>query len=127
MLAGLTLAANPYADHSDEELTRVAADWETLSTEARRDFVLEMRRRMAENGRKTAVPVEVRRRFGRAVRRADGSVVRIEQVVRIRPRDPEAAATEPDEYGKGFERRAERTTDPVPAPTIQVKQSVKED
>ena len=129
--------ANPYAEYSDDQLTGVAADWESLSSEERRDFFLEMRRRMAEHGRGQAIPVEVRRRFGRTVRGPDGSVVHIEQVVRIRSRPPEAApggpAAEassgegPDDYGKGFERRVEEAEDTVRAPVVQVKKTVRGD
>lgn len=138
-LLALPVAAdsNPYAEYSDDQLTRVAADWESLGSEARRDFFLEMRRRMAEHGRGQAMPVEVRRRFGRTVRGPDGSVVHIEQVVRIRSRPPEAAPGEaadeaspgegPDDYGKGFERRAEEAEDTVRAPVVKVNKTVKGD
>jgi len=129
--------SNPYAEYSDEQLTRVAADWEALGSEERRDFFLEMRRRMAEHGRGQAIPVEVRRRFGRTVRGPDGSVVHIEQVVRIRSRPPEAApgasvdeaspGEGPDDYGKGFERRVEEAEDTVGAPVVKVNKTVKGD
>ncbi len=124
--------SNPYAEYSDEQLTRVASDWESLGSEERRDFFLEMRRRMAEHGRGQAIPVEVRRRFGRTVRGPDGSVVHIEQVVRIRSRPPEAALEEgpeegPDDYGKGFERRVEEAEDTVNAPVVKVGKTVKGD
>ena len=138
MCAGVTgpAFANPYSDHSDEELTRVASGWETLSTEERRDFVLEMRRRMADNDRKV---VEVQRRFGRIVRGPDGAVVRIEQVVRIRPGPAprEGSEGEPADYGRGFEERTERNTrsaraavgDSVPpdAPVIRVQKTTEDD
>ena len=120
--------SNPYAEYSDEQLTRVASDWESLGSEERRDFFLEMRRRMAEHGRGQAIPVEVRRRFGRTVRGPDGSVVHIEQVVRIRSRPPEASPEEgPDDYGKGFERRVEEAEDTVSAPVVKVRKTVKGD
>ena len=121
--------SNPYAEYSDEQLTRVAADWEALGSEERRDFFLEMRRRMAEHGRGQAIPVEVRRRFGRTVRGPDGSVVHIEQVVRIRSRPAEEASSAegPDDYGKGFERRVEEAEDTVRAPVVMVKKTVKGD
>ena len=87
-----------------------------------------LRRRMAEHGRGQAIPVEVRRRFGRTVRGPDGSVVHIEQVVRIRSRPPEASPAEgPDDYGKGFERRVEETEDTVTAPVVKVGKTVKGD
>lgn len=124
--------SNPYAEYSDEQLTRVASEWESLGSEERRDFFLEMRRRMDEHGRGQAIPVEVRRRFGRTVRGPDGSVVHIEQVVRIRSRPTEAApggaADEgPDDYGKGFERRVEEAEDTVSAPVVKVREKVKGD
>lgn len=91
---------NPYARHSDAELARVAAHWQQLDTDARRDFFIEMRRRMERNGQTMAIPVRVERRFGRIVRRPDGSVVRIERVIRIHSR-----GKAPAEYGSGFEKR----------------------
>lgn len=91
---------NPYARYSDAELARVATHWQQLGTDARRDFFIEMRRRMERNGQSMAIPVRVERRFGRIVRRPDGSVVRIERVIRIHGR-----GKAPAEYGSGFEKR----------------------
>ncbi len=123
--ATVPAAANPYADHSDEELTRVASAWETLNTEERRDFVLEMRRRMADSGRKA---VEVQRRFGRVVRGPDGSVVRIEQVVRIRPGAAPPAEGAPSDYGRGFEQRSERSEDSAAdRAVVKVNKTVEDD
>ena len=127
--------ASPYAEHSDEELNRVASDWEALSSEERRDVFVEMRRRMAEDGRAQSMPVEVRRRFGRTIRRADGSVVRIEQVVRVRSRATATSSGEgsdegPDDYGKGFEQRVEQTEasgDTPAAKVVKVKKTVDTD
>ncbi len=135
--------ANPYAEHSDEELNRVASDWEALNSEERRDVFVEMRRRMAEDGRAQSMPVEVRRRFGRTIRRPDGSVVRIEQVVRVRSRATRTSSGEgpnespdespeegPDDYGKGFEQRVERTEasgDTPAAQAVKVNKTVDTD
>lgn len=91
---------NPYAHYSDAELAGVAAHWQQLDTDARRDFFIEMRRRIEQDGQSMAIPVRVERRFGRIVRRPDGSVVRIERVIRIHSR-----GKAPAEYGSGFEKR----------------------
>ena len=133
--ASLAMAAapNPFAQYSDQQLTRLASDWQALSPEERRDFFLEVRRRMVANGRKQAIPVEVQRRFGRTVRRPDGSVVRIEQVVRYRSRASNVPAPEeerPDDYGKGFERRVEQAAEPerrLRVPVVTVKKTVDSD
>ena len=127
----MAAAPNPFAQYSDPELTRLASDWQALSPEERRDFFLEVRRRMVANGRKQAIPVEVQRRFGRTVRRPDGSVVRIEQVVRYRPRASDVPEAErPDDYGKGFERRVEQAAEPerrLRVPVVTVKKTVDSD
>lgn len=100
---------NRYAQYSDAALTRVAARWQQLDTDARRDFFIEMRRRMQQSGRSAAIPVRVERRFGRVVRRADGSLVRIERIIRVRSRRVRPLpARPPAEYGSGFERRMVR-------------------
>ena len=59
----------------------------------------------------------------------NGSVVHIEQVVRIRSRPAEEAASGegPDDYGKGFERRVEEAEDTVRAPVVKVNKTVKGD
>ena len=113
---------NPYAKYTDEELTELASDWQSLSTEDRRDFFTEMRRRMATNGQKQSIPVRAERRFGRIVRKPDGSVVRIETVVQYhaqgetneveggadtasQPEGPESDTQGQPSYGTGFEQR----------------------
>ena len=93
---------NRYAAHSDAELTQVAGQWPALDKEARRDFFIEVRRRMGENGAVQTIPVRGERRFGRVIRRPDGSVVRIERIIRFNARASNAA---PVEYGTGFEQR----------------------
>lgn len=111
---------------SDVQLTDLAADWQQLDAAARSNLIAETRERMqpnqspqntatgkaaialqqpAANGlrSKTSGKIKLRaerRRYGRVVRKADGSLVRIEtQVVRVQRRDPQRA------FGVGFERR----------------------
>ncbi|MDE0055101.1 MAG: hypothetical protein OXT64_12740 [Gammaproteobacteria bacterium] len=111
---------NLYQAHTNEELSELAADWESLTTEERRDYFIEVRRRMAEAVKNRAEPPPIvgERRFGRIIRQPDGSVLHIEGVVRYRDRDA-AGAEEPSDYGTGFEQRAEQTAErgssaPVP-------------
>ncbi len=37
---------NPYTEYTDEELTQLAADWQSLDRAERRDYFTEVRRRM---------------------------------------------------------------------------------
>jgi hypothetical protein len=129
--AGEEGVRNPYATHSDQELTDAAADWETLSEAERRALLTEMRGRMDakhDDGGEGVVAIRTQRRYGRLVRQPDGSVVRVEtteRIVRYR-RLPEAAAAD-QPFGVGFERRAgeagasedERT---VPVSPVRVEQ-----
>ena len=71
---------NIYLAHTDEELSAIAADWQTLTTEERRDYFIEVRRRMAEAGQKRAEAMQLprvvgERRFGRVIPQPDGSVL----------------------------------------------------
>ncbi|MGI9325038.1 MAG: hypothetical protein ACR2PZ_07450 [Pseudomonadales bacterium] len=83
------------SQHSDQALTTLAAEWDTLSPATRRVLLKEMQQRMSRQpqGRTRAsgsLQIRSERRFGRRVRQADGSVVTIEtRVVRLRSR-PEA-------------------------------------
>jgi len=119
--ARVALAANPYAEHSDQELTSIAADWETLSEEERRALLTEMRGRMAakkDDGEGRVIAIRTQRRYGRLVRQPDGSLVRVEtteQVVQYR-RVPEGEAGD-RAFGVGFERRAGDVTADPPAAT----------
>ena len=116
---------NIYQAHTDEELSVIAADWQILTTEERRDYFIEVRRRMAEAGQKRAqasrLPEVVgERRFGRVIPQPDGSVLRIEGVVRYGDGDAARAAREeaPPDYGTGFEQRVEQSS--VAAPVVRV-------
>ena len=121
---------NAFQSYTDEELSEVAADWQSLTSEERRDYFIEVRRRMAEAGKKPPDPERLpqivgERRFGRIIPQPDGSVLHIEGVVRYRGsgkggedreggsengvgvKDVSQTETPPD-YGTGFEQRVEQ-------------------
>ena len=108
-LAAATLAhaddaGNRYGEYTDAQLTEVAGQWQSLDKEARRDFFIEVRRRMGEQGAAQPIRVRGERRFGQVIRRPDGSVMRIERVIRFNARGSTGRPV-PVEYGKGFEQR----------------------
>ena len=135
-----------FQSYTDEELSEVAADWQSLTSEERRDYFIEVRRRMAEAGKPVdpeRLPQIVgERRFGRIIPQPDGSVLHIEGVVRYRGsgkggggvKDGEnpvqdASQTEtPPDYGTGFEQRVEQAgvaedvqeQGPVTVPVVSV-------
>ena len=125
---------NLYQAYTDEELSEIASDWQSLTTEERRDYFIETRRRMAEAGKKRedAPRIVGERRFGRIIPQPDGSVLRIEGVVRYREGDATRGATgdatggaTPPGYGTGFEQRVEQTAErgqpaSVTAPVVNV-------
>ena len=45
---------NIYQAFTDAQLSEIASDWQSLTTEERRDYFIEVRRRMAEAGKKRA-------------------------------------------------------------------------
>lgn len=118
-----------YAGKSDEELTALSARWQDLPSLDRQVLIREVKLRMArQRGRKGSVQIRTERRFGRLLRQADGSVVRVEtRVVRVRPANSaakpaadSAEATSPvrmrkSAYGAGFERRSAPTAPPPPS------------
>lgn len=117
---------NLYQAHTDEDLSEIASDWQSLTTEERRDYFIEIRRRMAEAGKKREDPPRIvgERRFGRIIPQPDGSILRIEGVVRYREGDATGTATPPG-YGTGFEQRVEQTAErgqptSVTAPVVNV-------
>ena len=117
-------AENRYERHSDEELTALAADWDSLDRHQRRALLTEMKLRMARTGKRgEVIHIRTERRYGRLIRQSDGRVIRIEtQVVHVRPVNPEDLKAR-HSFGVGFEhrlaRRAERAVpgagDEVPA------------
>lgn len=109
---------NIYQAYTDEELSEVASGWESMTTEERRDYSLEIRRRMTEAGKSVEVSPEVgERRFGRIIPQPDGSVLRIEGVVRYR-RGGDAQAESAPGYGTGFEQRVEQTAEQQPPSSV---------
>ncbi len=121
LLPGVTSAANgsaagnPYADRSDEELTALAANWDSLDKLQRRALLTEMKLRMARRGNNGQGVIHIRteRRYGRIIRQADGRVIRIEtQVVHVRPLDSENPSARQG-FGVGFERRVARRERPA--------------
>lgn len=124
---------NLYQAYTDDELSEIASDWQSLTTEERRDYFIEIRRRMAEAGKKREDPSRIvgERRFGRIIPQPDGSVLRIEGVVRYREGDATGATENatgtatPPGYGTGFEQRMEQTAErghraSVAAPVVNV-------
>ncbi len=111
---------NIYQAHTDADLSEIASDWQSLTTEERRDYFIEIRRRMAEAGKKRAGPpvrIVGERRFGRIIPQPDGSVLHIEGVVRYRGSDTTQTETPPD-YGTGFEQRVEQTAERDQRPSV---------
>ena len=115
---------NIFQDYTDEKLSEIAADWQSLTTEERRDYFIEVRRRMAEAGKRRADPAGLpqvvgERRFGRIIPQPDGSVLHIEGVVRYRGSGTGAPGTDtpqtdtdtPPDYGTGFEQRVEQSAE----------------
>lgn len=110
---GVARAGTLYADRSDDELTRIAAGWEQLTQQERRELLTEVRARMATARQGVAntregtpmVRIHKERRYGRIIQQPDGSVLHIERregTVEYRPM-PEDAAGRP--FGIGFEHR----------------------
>ena len=99
-------AENRYERHSDEELTALAADWDSLDRHQRRALLTEMKLRMARNGKRNdVIHIRTERRYGRLIRQSDGRVIRIEtQVVHVRPVNPEDLKPR-HSFGVGFEKR----------------------
>jgi hypothetical protein len=110
---------NVYAAKSDQELTALTAQWESLDVDQRRALLTEVKMRMArQRGPDGSIHVTFQRRYGRIIRNPDGSVVRIEtNVVRVRP-----GAASNQTYGVGFEQRASGgQQDAQSPPVITVK------
>ncbi|MEZ5560296.1 MAG: hypothetical protein R3E86_17345 [Pseudomonadales bacterium] len=115
----------PYAGHSDQQLTELAAQWDALDVHERRALLTEMKTRMARNKSPRGVlRITTERRYGRLVNQNDGRVIHIQtQVVRVRP-VPESEAAQAaarQSFGTGFERRlqvraAPRTLVEIPVP-----------
>ena len=111
--------AGVYSEKTDQQLTELTAQWDTLDDSERQALLTEVKMRMARSkGRSGVIRIRTQRRYGRIIRKSDGSVVRIEtKVVRVRPVGP---GTQP--YGVGFERRAaSKEAEPETPPVLTVK------
>ena len=120
--AGENVAAGDLSLKTDTELTELTAQWSTLSPGERRHLLAEVTRRMAANRNARAkVGVQVQRRYGRVVRKQDGSVVVQTRVVQMRPRPDGATAVRGRvTFGIGFEQRSKsRQANPVREPAPQ--------
>ncbi|MFW6093344.1 MAG: hypothetical protein ACODAC_05165 [Pseudomonadota bacterium] len=96
-------------ERSDEELTALAAQWDSLNQHQRRALLTEMKLRMAGNGESKGVRIRTERRYGRIIRQSDGRVIRIEtQVVHVRPIDEDSLSESRHAFGVGFEHRLAR-------------------
>lgn len=103
-----------YAAYSNEALTALAAQWDTLDIHQRRALLTEVRQRMARSRLQPGaqvIQIRTERRFGRIIRQPDGRVIRIEtQVVQVRPVPDGGSARASGGYGVGFERRTRSAT-----------------
>jgi hypothetical protein len=106
-----------FRDHTDEQLTALAARWDSLDRHQRRALLTEMKLRMARNGERGEVlHIRTERRYGRLIRQPDGRVIRIEtQVVEVRPVEDDDVAQGRKSYGVGFEYRIRRRQETVSA------------
>ena len=93
-------------DKSDRELTQLTAQWGQLSAAERRVLLAEVRTRMQlrQRNARRAPRVTVTRRYGRIVRKQDGSVVVQTQTETSRGQVTQGRVT----FGVGFERRGAR-------------------
>ena len=111
-------AATDYSDKSDEELTVLTSQWADLAPADRRALLAEVRGRMnaPQQASNTIKPrVKITRRYGRIVRKSDGSVV-VQTIVE--PAQAETGQVSVQQgsgritFGFGFERRSKRTAKP---------------
>ncbi len=128
------ITAESLAASSDVELTTLTARWAELNPGERRALLAEVRSRMVRSSQpsRPKMSVRVQRKYGRVVRKSDGSVVVETRVVQVRPReqvrprDDGSRAT----FGVGFEQRSKRSAKPPqqpasaepPPPTVTVSQ-----
>ena len=117
-LASPVLAAEQdLSQRSDAELTARTAQWGELSATERRALLAEVRGRMNQAQVK-APTVRITRRYGRIVRKSDGSVVVQTTVVQPKQDQTQVSAQQPQvsvqqqagriTFGFGFERRTRK-------------------
>lgn len=122
----LALAAEqPYREYSDQELTALAADWDSLDRHQRRALLTEMKLRMAHQRKGDDVlHIRTERRYGRLIRKSDGRVIHIEtQVVHVRPVKPDELKARQG-FGVGFEHRVARQKERLVAAPVAESESV---
>ena len=97
-----------YSERTDVQLTELAAQWEGLDNDQRRALLTEVKLRMAASkAQDPIITIKTRRRYGRTIRRSDGSLVRIETTEEVlRYHRPATVTDENHAFGMGFERRA---------------------
>lgn len=114
-------ADKPYGNHSDEDLTALAARWDELDKVERRALLTEMKLRMARKGGadgKAVIHIRTERRYGRIIRNPDGRVIHIEtQVVQVRPLTSDDPLAH-EAFGVGFERRIARRVETAPQQSL---------
>jgi len=113
-------ADGPYAARTDDELAEIGAGWDDLSADDRRGLMAEVRARVAAQrdfDDRPLIRVQTERRYGRIVRRSDGSLLRIEHHERsVHYREMPADGADRT-FGVGFEQRArERAPGTVDTP-----------
>lgn len=115
---------------TDTELTALTAQWGNLNPGQRRQLLAEVRGRMVTNQkiRRPGSGVLVRR-YGRVVRKSDGSVVVETRVVQMMPRSSirsvQGEIRTRVTFGIGFEQRSKTRPQPnesVQAPAVTVSQ-----
>lgn len=118
---------------TDTELTALTARWSDLSPGERRKLQVEVRGRMLAN-QKSRRPVGVRvlRKYGRVVRKSDGSVVVETRVVQMTPRSRPRVSAEQGTprslvtFGIGFEQRSKARPQTRPQTLPQGKERAPE-
>ena len=124
------LSQGNLAQRSDSELTELTAQWSQLSPEQRRRLLAEVRGRMVNNSQlRRPQGVIVQRRYGRVVRKSDGSVVLQTRVVQIQPRNNAGQQAQSEAprvtFGIGFEQRTRAPGNaPHSAPQTEATQPV---
>ena len=117
------LTAESLAASSDVELTGLTARWAELNPGERRALLAEVRSRMVRSSQPTRpkMSVRVQRKYGRVVRKSDGSVVVETRVVEVRPRADGGRTT----FGVGFEQRSRRSAEkPQETPSVDTPPAV---
>ena len=137
--SGMVNMSGDLSTKTDTELTTLTAQWGNLNPRQRRQLLAEVRGRMVVNQqanqkiRRASRGIVVQRRYGRVVRKSDGSVVVETRVVQMTPRLSKRSSRGPVKgeirarvtFGIGFEQRSKARPSPdasVPVPSVTVSQ-----